>query len=323
MSITKKGVKWELKNSIWILWSFILFFNGIGMFYAGIKVKVKRWHRYGLIYIAIMWISFFMVGKEQSYFSYAMTLLFSISYPVCIVHTILIRSEYLLKLEELEDNETQQTEADVLRKKIIGSSSTINKDNIPPEKLKIPPIPKMVDIPKIEEERGAIDINSCNESELADLPGVGLILAKKALKLRNDNNGFTSVDEFIQKLSIKPHYAEKLKVKICCLTTKNIKYETAKIRGREEKPSRPKHLSGSSFHSTDSIIYDIQNLNNSELFPNTCFDIANDGIAIDNGDDINSDDYDNNDDKSYYDEDCTDTEDTNDDDGNWDSSDSD
>ena len=43
-----------------------------------------------------------------------------------------------------------------------------------------------------------LDINSCTEEELAELPGVGLILAKKTIKIRNEKGNFTSVDEFIE-----------------------------------------------------------------------------------------------------------------------------
>lgn len=57
----------------------------------------------------------------------------------------------------------------------------------------------------------AVDVNRAPESELAGLPGVGLILAKKAVQYREANRGFRTVDEFFQVLGLKPHVAERLR----------------------------------------------------------------------------------------------------------------
>lgn len=59
-----------------------------------------------------------------------------------------------------------------------------------------------------------IDINKASEEELAKLPGINIILAKKIVQYRNLNSGFTSVDEFYSKMKIKPHFQEQLKTLI-------------------------------------------------------------------------------------------------------------
>ncbi|MBI6874763.1 ComEA family DNA-binding protein [Clostridium aciditolerans] len=56
-----------------------------------------------------------------------------------------------------------------------------------------------------------IDINTASESELASLPGIGLILAKKAINHRETKGYFNSVDEFSKILSLKPHILERIK----------------------------------------------------------------------------------------------------------------
>nr|WP_242843921.1 helix-hairpin-helix domain-containing protein [Clostridium botulinum] len=75
-----------------------------------------------------------------------------------------------------------------------------------------------------------LDINSCNELELSRLPGMGLILAKKAVNLRNSKNGFDSVDEFIEMVGVKPHFVDTVKSMICCNPVKTV--ETMKMSGR-------------------------------------------------------------------------------------------
>ena len=55
-----------------------------------------------------------------------------------------------------------------------------------------------------------IDINSANEEEIAKLPGINIILAKKIIDYRNLNNGFKSKEEFYKKMKIKPHFQKQL-----------------------------------------------------------------------------------------------------------------
>jgi len=59
-----------------------------------------------------------------------------------------------------------------------------------------------------------IDVNSCTEADLTALPGVNVVMAKKAVKFREEKGSFASVDEFLAVLAIKPHFAEQIKDKI-------------------------------------------------------------------------------------------------------------
>lgn len=55
-----------------------------------------------------------------------------------------------------------------------------------------------------------IDINNATVEELTDLPGISAIMAKKAVKRREDIGGFKSIKEFFDYLKIKPHMQENL-----------------------------------------------------------------------------------------------------------------
>ena len=57
---------------------------------------------------------------------------------------------------------------------------------------------------------GVIDINTCSEAELANLPGVTLPMAKQAVEYRESVGRFTSVDHFIKQFNIKPHFAVRI-----------------------------------------------------------------------------------------------------------------
>ncbi len=39
MAVTKKGDKWEIQKSLWIISSFVFLVNGMGMYFAGKKQR--------------------------------------------------------------------------------------------------------------------------------------------------------------------------------------------------------------------------------------------------------------------------------------------
>lgn len=68
-----------------------------------------------------------------------------------------------------------------------------------------------------------IDINSADEKELAKLPGISIIIAKKIIKYRTLHNGFQTVEEFYREMKIKPHFQTQLNDLICIYRAKNTK----------------------------------------------------------------------------------------------------
>ena len=59
-----------------------------------------------------------------------------------------------------------------------------------------------------------VDINSADEKEIAKLPGISIILAKRIIKYRELNNGFKNAEEFYREFKIKPHFQKKLEPQI-------------------------------------------------------------------------------------------------------------
>lgn len=100
-----------------------------------------------------------------------------------------------------KDNKISKTEDNIQSIKEIKINQVNNSkektDNILPKDKK--------------EELSAININTASENELASLPGVGLILAKKAINHRETKGYFNSIDEFAEILSLKPHLLERIK----------------------------------------------------------------------------------------------------------------
>ncbi|AJH00831.1 hypothetical protein LF65_04291 [Clostridium beijerinckii] len=278
MKITEKGTRWEIIHSLWIIWSFIWLVNGVGIFLAGKRTRVQKWYRIGLIYTAVGWFTMIMGAElnkgNHNIVNSAMMMTFFITYIVCIIHSFSIRKEYLMRLEIMEKQKTEQIVANNLKEKIAREYGVnYDKGNYSPNNIedrnqsnanilynnqhinenqqifnsqmnfnqneqvynREERINKETRIYSTEnnsvkndvserknEERletsrteKLLDVNSCTEDELLQLPGVGIIEAKKAINFRN-NNEFNSVDEFIQVLNIKPHFTEKIRSMLIC-----------------------------------------------------------------------------------------------------------
>lgn len=73
------------------------------------------------------------------------------------------------------------------------------------------PRPRPEPVPQAASPSGElVDINRCTQSELMTLPGIGVAQAKKALEYRQTHGGFRSLDEFVEVLEIKPHFAVQI-----------------------------------------------------------------------------------------------------------------
>lgn len=77
-----------------------------------------------------------------------------------------------------------------------------------------------------------VDINNSSEDAIAELPGIGPVLAKKVVSVRQSKGGFSSVEEFVEALDIKPHIVERIRPLIEIGTLKPPKFHPADNGGR-------------------------------------------------------------------------------------------
>ncbi len=77
-----------------------------------------------------------------------------------------------------------------------------------------------------------IDVNSVQAPELAVLPGINIVQAKKLVEHRNINGLFKSVEEFIQVANVKPHFVSKIKSMIVANSINNNSNDDDNYEGR-------------------------------------------------------------------------------------------
>lgn len=60
-----------------------------------------------------------------------------------------------------------------------------------------------------------LDVNMATEEQLAKLPGINIVLAKRIVQSRNLRGGYRSVPEIYNEFKIKPHFQRQLDRLIC------------------------------------------------------------------------------------------------------------
>jgi hypothetical protein len=83
---------------------------------------------------------------------------------------------------------------------------------VPPPSSPAPAVP-----PRFSTEpydSSAVDVNNAAEQDISALPGIGPILAKKAIKIRQTEGGFESLEQFAQGLGLKPHVIGQLRSRV-------------------------------------------------------------------------------------------------------------
>ncbi|MGD6818476.1 ComEA family DNA-binding protein [Metabacillus sp. 84] len=200
-TITSKGRGWELLHSIWMLWTFFPmgFTSFISFLYIAFRVKQKKWTIMGFLYAVPVTITIIAidVAKDQPISTFMIIILFPI-WIMSIFHAFKVRTEYLLRLEARKALAPQERER--LR-------NSINKEYQPVS----PASPSIEERPAAAEPAASIDVNTASEQELASIPGIGVILAKKAVTVRNQSGAFDSADHFGEQLGLKPHVLERIR----------------------------------------------------------------------------------------------------------------
>ena len=87
------------------------------------------------------------------------------------------------------------------------------------------------EMPVYAGEDRVLDVNRCTEEEFASLPGISAAAAKRMVGLRQKEGEFTSVDDFIMKAGIKPHFAAQLIPRLTASRSERVR--TVKSGGRK------------------------------------------------------------------------------------------
>ncbi len=231
MSNHGRGLGWELRNSAWVLLSFVGL-AWIGFFIIGKQAQNKKWLMVGGIYAAILIITFFLVAKWDIF-----VYIWMIVVLASIIHSFIVRKQFLKERDIIlrqREGSTVGRSVDITPKPRATDYSSAEEK--PTEKRTVTIDNDYFDalneqlsnatsetFDVFSQEQGetratqaAININTCTEEELASLPGVSVVKAKKAIDYRDQNGGFVSVDEFLAVIAVQLHFQKQIEGMVCC-----------------------------------------------------------------------------------------------------------
>jgi hypothetical protein len=110
VSVTSRGRRWELLHSLWIGWTFLFGLTSwIAFLYIGIRTRHIRWVLWGLVYLAIF-ASYAISGEvadPSNDVSQTLVGLMWVSGFFSIVHALVVRPDYLVRLENRKHAEAE------------------------------------------------------------------------------------------------------------------------------------------------------------------------------------------------------------------------
>lgn len=244
-SFSGKGKAWEWKHSFWMLWTLPLFgfTSFISFMYIGRKTKTKKWIIFGLIYFLWIMLQWFILPMlpSDSFIGDFHTSSYTISLIIwiwSIVHVFLVRKEYLTRLSYLVDhpeiaessnqkyyNTVTQDYQDFPQNKVVQKVITMPKTKTE-SKTEIKEHHNKIKSQPATDNSLSVNINSCSQEDLLTLPGITISLANRIIDRRNNEGDFTSVDEFLDFIMVKPHFAVQLKNIVTVSTTISAKSES-------------------------------------------------------------------------------------------------
>ena len=229
--------KWRNANSVWQVWTGVPYLGGIGIFVGGVRSRKKSHMLLGIVTIVLTF-GFMLANillnrtyydlvftEAADYYRTAIDALWPIGllgYALIIFAGCYIRWDSLVSRAaalqgysnefERELDLYNRRQAHSIPAPVAPAAPSVKK---PVKKPKEEPATKPLDIPAapvtaVPAAEKSVDINSCTTEELMTLPGIGIVQAKQAMEFRAQQGGFRSVDEFIEVLQIKPHFAVQI-----------------------------------------------------------------------------------------------------------------
>ena len=236
-----RGKGWICFNSLWLLLAFIPLGNILVFFCAAIGAHRLKWMLFGYAHVAAMcgaFMIFYFTRESGMYFTtVGIIMVVGVVQAFRLWQEYMIRRDAVLRMKPIRQEQTNET----LRKSVASNTGTQKR----PERkrggsrtVKLPAFLTGADSTKqaanagedaavpvtstltqagvndssepVREPAPLLDLNRCTEQQLAALPGVGIVLAKKAVRLRDEKGGFESPKDFAAALELKPHFAAQI-----------------------------------------------------------------------------------------------------------------
>lgn len=240
MAVTNRGAAWEWRHSWWILLTLPMgLLSGPAFLYAGRRTRTRKWVIAGFFYL-LMWVAMGLTPTKPKtpgagaprpavqepkspipYGSQAADMLFTgamVLWLASMIHAVWVRKEYLRRLDAVHGADPYAR----VRREVAEEIELEAVPAPPPGAFTAAPPPPPASTLRpaaarpvpAEPASAPVDLNNAPEDQLAALPGIGPVLARRAAEERRARGGFGSLEEFGEVLALKPHVLERLRPRV-------------------------------------------------------------------------------------------------------------
>lgn len=115
--VKERSREWELKHSLWILWSYFGF-GFVSFIIISTKLKHQLWGVFALIYTAVFALGVLTVPDDSAIdvsddFKKVVMIVYGVSWVVSIIHCHLVKSEYLIGLDKIDKEECHEEKPNI------------------------------------------------------------------------------------------------------------------------------------------------------------------------------------------------------------------
>lgn len=105
---TSRGTRWKLLHSLWIGWTFLFgFFSWLAFAYIGIRGRHPRWLLWAALYATPLMLFAVITGNISQRWANVTLSASVVLGVVSVVHALLVRREYLLRLDLIQQETSQ------------------------------------------------------------------------------------------------------------------------------------------------------------------------------------------------------------------------
>ena len=205
----------EIAASAWILLTLVpLGWLAWGaLVYAGARARKRSWVAFGLVYLALIWGGTIVAGVdslEDTTVEDVSVGIWLFSWFATLVHALVIRRPYLDRMAMLDDPRFVRAERRLFERTTALEVATEDPARAKALGVGRPDVPDAL-------HGDVVDVNHASADALALLPGFDRRLAERAVLIRDEINGFESIDDLSLFLDLPPDEVELLRRRAVCL----------------------------------------------------------------------------------------------------------
>lgn len=206
----------RLVRSWWVLLALLGWLNWTAFLYAGLMSHNRRWLWWSGIYLVLSAASLGLIlgrdptGSADSWDEQLGAWLGLFSWGVSFVHALAVRKEFLERVEVLDDPALGAAEAKLRRRELARRLAKENPARARELGIGRPDVAGAF-------HGGLIDINHAPADTIDRLPGMNKQLARRIVQVREEINGFSSLEDLGHVLNLPAPLVDRMRPRVVSL----------------------------------------------------------------------------------------------------------